>query len=93
MNDLFQPDVPLEFIGRVFDVMADTQRHTYQILTKRSKRLASVASQIDWPPNVWMGVSVESQRYAFRINHLRTVPDAVRFVSAEPYSACSPNWT
>ena len=53
-------------------------------LTKRSKRLASVADKIDWPPNVWMGVSVESQRCTFRINHLRSVPAAVRFISAEP---------
>ena len=84
MSDLFHPDVPLEFIQRVFEVMNETQRHTYQILTKRSKRLASVADKIDWPPNVWMGVSIESQRYTFRINHLRTVPAAVRFISAEP---------
>ena len=84
MSDLFHPEVPLEFIERVFGVMAETQRHTYQILTKRSKRLASVADALDWPPNVWMGVSVESSRYTFRIDHLRTVPAAVRFVSAEP---------
>ena len=84
MSDLFHPDVPLEFIERVFDVMAETQRHTYQVLTKRSKRLAMLALKLDWPPNVWMGVSVESDRYAFRIDHLRTVPAAVRFVSAEP---------
>ena len=84
MSDLFHPDIPLDFIQRVFKVMADTPRHTYQILTKRSKRLASLADQLDWPPNVWMGVSVESSRYAFRIDHLRSVPAAVRFISAEP---------
>ena len=84
MSDLFHPDVPLEFIRRVFTVMADTPRHTYQILTKRSKRLASLAGDLEWPSNVWMGVSVETNRYAFRIDHLRTVPAAVRFVSAEP---------
>lgn len=91
MSDLFHPDVPLDFIQRVFKVMADTPRHTYQVLTKRSKRLASLASQLDWPPNVWMGVSVESKRYAFRINHLRTVPAAVRFVSAEPLLEALPD--
>jgi protein gp37 len=84
MSDLFHEDVPLSFILRVFEVMADTPQHTYQVLTKRSKRLMRDAGRIDWPPNVWMGVSVESQRYAFRVDHLRSVPSAVRFVSAEP---------
>ena len=84
MSDLFHPEVPLDFIQRVFSVMADTPRHTYQILTKRSKRLADFAPDLDWPPNVWMGVSVENDRYTFRIDHLRSVEAAVRFVSAEP---------
>ena len=84
MSDLFHPDVPPAFIQKVFAVMADTPRHTYQILTKRSRRLASLAPDLDWPPNVWMGVSVENDRYAFRIDHLRSVKAAVRFVSAEP---------
>ena len=84
MSDLFHPDVPPVFIQKVFAVMADTPRHTYQILTKRSRRLASLAPDLDWPPNVWMGVSVENDRYAFRIDHLRSVEAAVRFVSAEP---------
>lgn len=84
MSDLFHPEVPLDFIQRVFSVMADTPRHTYQILTKRSKRLAALAPDLDWPPNVWMGVSVENDRYTFRIDHLRSVDAAVRFVSAEP---------
>ena len=91
MSDLFHPDVPLDFIQRVFKVMADTPRHTYQILTKRSKRLASLADKLDWAPNVWMGVSVESERYAFRIDHLRSVPAAVRFISAEPLLEALPN--
>lgn len=84
MSDLFHPDVPVEFIRRVFAVMDDTPRHTYQILTKRSKRLAALAGSLHWPPNVWMGVSVETDRYTFRIDHLRAVPAAVRFISAEP---------
>lgn len=84
MSDLFHPDVPLSFIRRVFEVMAETPRHTYQILTKRSRRLAELASDLVWSPNIWMGVSVESERYAFRIDHIRTVDAAVRFVSAEP---------
>ena len=84
MSDLFHPEVPLEFIQEVFGVMAETPRHTYQILTKRSTRLAAVGPELDWPSNVWMGVSVETGRYAFRIDHLRTVPAEVRIISAEP---------
>ncbi len=84
MSDLFHPDVPFSFIQRVFDVMVDTPQHAYQVLTKRSKRLATLACDLDWPENVWMGVSVESDRYTFRIDHLRAVDAAVRFVSAEP---------
>lgn len=84
MSDLFHEGVPLEFIQRVFQVMVDTQRHTYQILTKRAQRLAAVARQLPWPANIWMGVSIENDRYTFRADHLRKVPAAVRFISAEP---------
>lgn len=91
MSDLFHPEVPLNFIQKVFAVMADTPQHTYQVLTKRSKRLASVAGDLDWPSNVWMGVTVETPRYAFRIDHLRKVDAAVRFISAEPLLEALPN--
>ncbi|MFN3256272.1 MAG: DUF5131 family protein [Ilumatobacter sp.] len=84
MSDLFHKDVPIAFIRRVFDVIRETPQHTYQMLTKRSKRLERIADQLDWPSNLWMGVSVETDRYLFRIDHLRNVPAAVRFVSAEP---------
>jgi len=84
MSDLFHDEVPLSFIRDVFDVMADTPQHQFQILTKRSKRLRQVADELMWPANVWMGVSVETQRYAFRVDHLRDVPATIRFVSAEP---------
>ena len=84
MSDLFHPDVPEEYIERVFDVMAETPRHTYQVLTKRSKRLTEMAAKLPWPSNVWMGVSVESATYRFRIDHLREVPAATRFLSIEP---------
>ena len=84
MSDLFHPAVPVAFIRDVFTVMEETPQHTYQMLTKRSKRLAQVADSLNWPSNLWMGVSVESEKYAFRIDHLRTVGAAVRFVSAEP---------
>ncbi len=84
MSDLFHDDVSDEFIRAVFEVMRDTPRHTFQVLTKRSKRLARLAPHLEWPKNVWMGVSVENARYRFRVDHLRQVPAAVRFISAEP---------
>ena len=84
MSDLFHKDVPISYIRQVFEVIADTPQHQYQVLTKRSKRLADVGSRLDWPPNLWMGVSVESSKYRFRLDHLRQVGAAVRFVSAEP---------
>lgn len=84
MSDLFHPEVPFEFIERVFAVMKETPRHTYQVLTKRSKRLAEIAADLPWPPNVWIGTSIESQRYAFRADQLRHVGAAVRFLSIEP---------
>ena len=84
MSDLFHEDVPFPFVEQVFEVMASTPRHQYQVLTKRSKRLARLAPDLPWPANVWMGVSVESDRYRFRVDHLREVPAAVRFLSCEP---------
>jgi protein gp37 len=84
MSDLFHEAVPVDFIERVFNTMAETPQHTYQVLTKRAKRLSTMADRLSWPPNVWMGVSVESQRYLFRLRHLAKVPAAVRFVSFEP---------
>lgn len=84
MSDLFHARVPLAYLQRVFEVMRETPRHTYQLLTKRAGRLAKVAPQLDWPPNVWMGVSVEDADQVARVDDLRRVPAAVRFVSAEP---------
>jgi protein gp37 len=84
MSDLFHHDVPIEFIEKVFDVCRRAHWHQFQILTKRSQRLARDAKLLDWPDNVWMGTSVESQNYVFRVDHLRQVPAAVRFISFEP---------
>ena len=84
MSDLFHEDVPLEFIQKVFDTMNDTPRHTYQILTKRAKRLSELAPHLTWGPNIWIGVSVENESVLNRIDYLRTVPAAVRFLSCEP---------
>lgn len=84
MSDLFHENVPLEFIGKVFDVMQRARHHTFQILTKRAERLASVANQLPWPNNVWMGVSVENDEYTDRIDHLRSTPAFIKFLSLEP---------
>jgi protein gp37 len=84
MSDLFHPEVPESFIAQVFSVARDTPRHTYQVLTKRSKRLAAVAQSLPWPENLWMGVSVESAKYKFRVDHLRQIPAATKFLSIEP---------
>lgn len=84
MSDLFHEDVPADFIQRVFNVMHECPRHTFQVLTKRSGRLCALADQLPWPGNVWMGVSVENEQVLHRIEHLRQVPAHVRFLSCEP---------
>jgi len=84
MSDLFHKDVPLEFILKVFDVMRRASQHCFQILTKRSERLARISPQLLWPDNVWMGVTVENADYASRIEHLRQTDAAVKFISFEP---------
>lgn len=84
MSDLFHPDVPLEFIRKVFGVMAEAQQHQFQLLTKRSDRLAELAPTLPWPRNVWMGVSVETEEYIHRIDHLRRCSATIRFLSLEP---------
>lgn len=91
MSDLFHEDVPLEFIGKVFDTMNRTPQHTYQILTKRAERLAELANHFSWTDNIWMGVSVERKRYYSRIDSLREVPAKTRFLSLEPLIEALPN--
>ncbi|HSV72174.1 MAG TPA: phage Gp37/Gp68 family protein, partial [Chthonomonadales bacterium] len=84
MSDLFHKDVPFDYVQRVFDVMRRAHWHRFQALTKRADRLAELAGALDWAPNVWMGVTVESGDYRSRIDCLRQVPAAVRFLSLEP---------
>ena len=84
MSDLFHEDVPLEFILRVFDVMEKADWHAFQVLTKRSERLMELSERINWPSNVWMGVSVENQDYLYRIDHLRKTEAQLKFLSFEP---------
>ena len=84
MSDLFHRDVPLDFVQRVFSVMKQASWHRFQVLTKRSARLQEVDSQLLWSPNVWMGVSVETAAYQFRIDHLRQTSAQIKFLSLEP---------
>jgi protein gp37 len=91
MSDLFHKDVPVDFIQKVFATMRAASWHRFQILTKRSDRLAELSPSIDWPANVWMGVSVESADYTFRIDHLRETGAKVRFLSIEPLLGPIPN--
>lgn len=91
MSDLFHAEVPLEFLQRVFEVMAAAPQHTFQVLTKRAERLEEVAPYLTWAPNIWMGVSVEDQARTSRIAHLQRVPAAVRFLSVEPLLEAIPD--
>lgn len=84
MSDLFHNDVPMEFIQRVFDVMRRAHWHRFQVLTKRAGRLARLSANLPWAPNVWMGVSVESEKYRSRIDDLKKTGAQVKFLSLEP---------
>lgn len=84
MSDLFHEDVPLEFIQKVFDTMNKAHWHTFQILTKRSERLAELSRHLNWTPNIWIGVSVENEKVMNRIKDLKSVPAFIRFLSCEP---------
>jgi protein gp37 len=91
MSDLFHEAIPLEYICQVFKVMTDAGHHIFQILTKRSKRLLELGPKLPWPPNVWVGVSIESANYTYRVYQLTNVPAVVRFLSLEPLLAPIPN--
>jgi len=84
MSDLFHEDVPIGYIRKVFDVMARANWHRFQVLTKRARRLAELSSRLVWAPNIWMGVSVENAKYAYRIDELRSAGSSVKFLSLEP---------
>lgn len=84
MSDLFHEDIPFGFVEQVFATMRAAHWHTFQILTKRHDRLVALAESLDWPSNVWMGVTIENRRFVHRASALRRVPSAVRFISAEP---------
>jgi len=84
MSDLFHEDVPDTFILEAFDVMRRASWHRFQVLTKRSERLAEISPRLPWGANIWMGVSVENADYAFRIDHLRQTGAYIKFLSLEP---------
>ncbi len=84
MSDLFHEAVPADFIRRCFDVMNEADQHIYQILTKRPERALDVAGKLPWAENIWLGTSVESERYTGRVETLQQVPSHVRFISVEP---------
>ena len=84
MSDLFHEAVPVEYVQQVVEVMRCAHWHRFQVLTKRANRLAILDQKIAWPPNVWMGVSVESARYVERIDLLRRTRANVKFLSLEP---------
>ena len=84
MSDLFHVDVPLSFIKDVFDVMRRAHWHQYQVLTKRADRVRELSQQLQWEPQIWMGVSVENEKYLDRIDHLRKTGAHIKFLSLEP---------
>jgi len=84
MSDLFHKDVPTDYIKRVFETMNNADWHQYQVLTKRSDRVLELCGELDWSPQIWMGASVENEKYKFRIDELRKTKARVKFLSLEP---------
>lgn len=84
MSDLFHAKVTAAFINDLIEVIRDTPQHTYQVLTKRAVRARKLSANIDWPDNLWLGVSVEDMQVAHRVDELRQIPAKVKFLSCEP---------
>ena len=84
MSDIFHDKIPDEFIFQIFEVMNKAHWHTFQVLTKRPKRLAKIASKLNWTDNIWMGVTVEANEYVDRVDYLRDCPAKIKFLSLEP---------
>jgi protein gp37 len=91
MSDLFHEKIPVAYLRQIFDVMRRADWHVFQILTKRTERLAKMSPRIDWPPNVWMGVTVESARFTHRIDLLRSTGAAIKWLSMEPLLSAVPD--
>lgn len=84
MGDMFHEEIPLEYILQVFKTMARAERHVFQVLTKRSSRMIELAQHLPWPDNVWLGVTIESDKYCYRADNLRNTPAKIKFLSIEP---------
>lgn len=84
MSDLFHEEIPVSFFQRIFQVMNDCSQHVFQVLTKRAERILELERFINWSSNIWMGVSVESERYLFRVDYLRRSGAKMKFLSLEP---------
>lgn len=91
MSDIFHEDAPTEYIESIFQVMNDASWHIFQLLTKRSERLAKFSGRISWESNIWMGVTIESADYLFRADHLRQTGARVKFLSLEPLLSPMPD--
>jgi protein gp37 len=91
MSDLFHPQIPLDFIQKVFKVMNENPQHVFQVLTKRADRLLELHNELRWTHNIWMGVSVENQKVVDRIDFLRQTNARVKFLSCEPLIGALPN--
>jgi len=84
MSDLFHEEVPVSFISKVFKIIEKTPHHIFQILTKRSDNLQKLSKCLPWPDNIWMGVTVENNKYLQRIDDLINIPARIKFISFEP---------
>jgi protein gp37 len=91
MSDLFLQEIPDEFIKNTFQIMNQAHWHTFQILTKRADRLATISSELNWTENIWMGVSIENRDYLSRVNDLRKTRAKIKFLSIEPLLGPIPN--
>jgi len=91
MSDIFHKDVPDSFILRLFEVMNKAHWHTFQVLTKRAERISDLKDKINWTSNIWLGVTVESDEYTHRIDHLRESGAHIKFLSIEPMLSAIPN--
>lgn len=91
MSDLFHKEVPIEFIQKIFKVMNENPQHTFQVLTKRADRLLQIDKKLKWTHNIWMGVSIENEKVANRLDYLRQTNARTKFLSCEPLIGPLPN--
>ena len=84
MGDMFHESIPLEIIQRVFETMVRARHHVFQVLTKRSSRMLELAPHLPWAENIWLGVTVESGKYLYRVENLRKTDAKTKFLSIEP---------